>query len=583
VKRILLVIGLSVVLGLTGTAPAQADVDDFRFSSFDATYALSADDDGRSVLRTTETLVAEFPDYDQNHGIIRELVDDYQGHSTDIELLSVTDETGTPRDFTSLYSGDFLVVTISADDYLRGTQTYVLTYVQRNVTMSTDGVEEFHWDTNGTGWAQSFDSVGATVTIDPALATQLTGAVDSVYGPAGKDDGEAATTRTPDGYRFDVANLSAGENLTFAIAFEPGTFTPRAMGPLDSGWSIAMLVTFVLTVLALIGTIIVRRTYLRDAPGRGIIIPQYVAPATVPLALSAFMLRVPHKATPAQMIALAIRGNLRLRESRNRTTSYDLQFVTHDGATAAERNFLDAMFGLSPRPGKIRRLDVPDPAVGAEIALITRRTAADAAARGYVRRLPGGIRFLLWAPTGFLALVTAFLALATYGMDFGGAAPIFAFFIAIAIAIAAIVVLSKTPLGRPGTELLEYLVGLRMYITLAEQDRLRYLQSPGGAVKVPVDATDRIAIVKLYEKLLPYAILFGNEKQWAAVLGRFYEETNSQPDWYSGSTAFNVAYFSVAIDSVSSSTDSSFSDSGGGSDGGGGSGDGGGGGGGGGD
>jgi uncharacterized membrane protein len=100
---------------------------------------------------------------------------------------------------------------------------------------------------------------------------------------------------------------------------------------------------------------------------------------------------------------------------------------------------------------------------------------------------------------------------------------------------------------------------------------------------VPIDTNDRIAVVKLYEKLLPYAVLFGNEKEWAAVLGRFYEETGVQPDWYSGSTAFNVAYFSVAIDSVSSSTDSSFSDSGGGSDGGGGSGDGGGGGGGGGD
>ena len=581
-KRILVLVGLIIVLALTGAVPAHADVDDFRFSSFNADYALSVDEDGRSMLRTTETLVAEFPETDQNHGIIRELVDEYEGHPTDIDLLSVTDEAGTPRDFDSSYSGDFLVVTISGDEYVHGTQTYVLTYVQKNVTLFTDGVEELFWDTNGTGWAQSFDTVGATVTIDPALATRLTGAVDSVYGPEGQDFGEAATTRTADGYRFDVANLSAGENLTFAIAFEPGTFTPRAAGLLDSGWSIAMLVFLVLLVLSLVGTVVVRRTYLRDAPGRGTIIPQYVAPPTVPIALSAFLLGAQRKATPAQIIALAVKGNLRLRESRNRATTYDLQFIRHDGATAAEREFLYAMFGLSPGPGKIRRLDTPDPAVGAELRLIERKTAADAAARGYVRKLQSGIRFLLWLPTGFFALITAFLSIVSFGLSFGGPVPVIVFFVSIAIAIAAIVLLAKKPLGAPGTELREYLAGLRMYITLAEQDRLRYLQSPGGAVRVPIDTDDRVAVIKLYEKLLPYAVLFGNEKEWAAVLGRFYEETGAQPDWYSGSTAFNVAYFSIAIDSVSSSS-SSFSDSSGGSDGGGGSGDGGGGGGGGGD
>src|SRR6187399_2219239 len=55
---------------------AGAGVDDFTFESFDAVYELSRGDDGRSQVRTTETLVAVFPDYDQNRGIKRALVTD---------------------------------------------------------------------------------------------------------------------------------------------------------------------------------------------------------------------------------------------------------------------------------------------------------------------------------------------------------------------------------------------------------------------------------------------------------------------------------------------------------------------------
>ncbi|MFT2690268.1 DUF2207 domain-containing protein [Clavibacter zhangzhiyongii] len=155
-----LLTALAIPLGLA--APAHADVDDFSFRSFDALYRLSADADGRAVLRTTETLVAEFPDEDQNRGIRRELVEDYDGHPTGLRVISVTDGAGNPRAYESESDDGALVLTIADDDaFVRGEQTYVIDYEQRDVIRpygDTDA-DEFYWDVNGLGWQQPFERV----------------------------------------------------------------------------------------------------------------------------------------------------------------------------------------------------------------------------------------------------------------------------------------------------------------------------------------------------------------------------------------------------------------------------------------
>jgi uncharacterized membrane protein YgcG len=133
-----------------------------------------------------------------------------------------------------------------------------------------------------------------------------------------------------------------------------------------------------------------------------------------------------------------------------------------------------------------------------------------------------------------------------------------------AVVVAYIMSWTINPLTDKGVELVRYLKGLKMYIQVAEQDRLRMLQSPDGAPKVGINPTDPAQLVKLYERVLPYAILFGQEKEWNNQLGKYYETLQTQPDWYVGSpgvTAFSAASFSSAISSFSSSTYSATSSS----------------------
>ena len=90
-----------------------------------------------------------------------------------------------------------------------------------------------------------------------------------------------------------------------------------------------------------------------------------------------------------------------------------------------------------------------------------------------------------------------------------------------------------------------YLIGLKKYMNLAEKERIELLQSVDGA-----DVSNN-GIVKLYEKLLPYAIIFRLERSWIEELKKYYEIANiSGPDWaFDGSMidASDLDNFSLAL------------------------------------
>src|SRR5690606_39497670 len=97
------------------------------------------------------------------------------------------------------------------------------------------------------------------------------------------------------------------------------------------------------------------------------------------------------------------------------------------------------------------------------------------------------------------------------------------------VAITSFVAFSKhTVLTPSGAERYEHLLGGKEFIRVAEADRLKMLQSYQGAERRS-DGT--IDVVHLYEKLLPYAMLLGQEKSWTRVLEATYSNSGTGPGW----------------------------------------------------
>lgn len=123
-----------------------------------------------------------------------------------------------------------------------------------------------------------------------------------------------------------------------------------------------------------------------------------------------------------------------------------------------------------------------------------------------------------------------------------------------------------------GLDLSRYLDGLKLYIKMAEKDRLAFLQS----LKT-VDTTSE-GIIKLNEKLLPYAALFGIEKSWMKELEQYYVLNEAEaPNWYASGLNYaalgavnSILYTATARPIDVSSSTGSFSHSSGSSGGGGG-------------
>ena len=352
-----------------------AGVDDFTFASFDAVFELSRDAAKRSVLDTTETLVAVFPEFDQNRGIRRAIPLDYDGHPTDIRVESVTDGDGTPRSYEveEDENGEFLLITIAADDYVHGEQTYVIRYHQQNVTLQPDDapIDEFYWDVNGTGWAQPFGRVRAEVRMSPDVAAGLNGDTACYRGWQGSGTPCESLTTTeadPPAVIAEAAALGPYENLTVAIGFEQGTFAPRDNSFGASPAAIAGAVAAGLTGLALLAAIVLRATRWRNHPGRGTIIAQYEPPEGVSAMVAADLVGHPEKGVTATILERAVDGELRVVETGRK--KYAVEFVGGEPGDAHARSVVSALFRGNPVPGASRQLKSSDTALGRRLLSI---------------------------------------------------------------------------------------------------------------------------------------------------------------------------------------------------------------------
>lgn len=589
-KRILGIVavatGIVATIAAVGmTIPAQAAVNDFRIVDYRIQYELSRDSESRSIVKTTETITAEFPGFDQNHGLERALPTDYDGHPVSLNIESVTNGDGTKLDYSAENSNGVKVLRIGdPDSYVYGQQTYKIIYTQRDVTrfFADTGRDEWYWDTNGTDWKVPIDSLAISVAIDPTLMATYDNTQACYQGHSGESKNCTIESGPNSGeYTVVTSGLSPEENVTLAFGFTAGTFAGYSRSLPETLFYYWQIILVLSIPIAIVMIIIFSILYWRRAYRQSELyaIPaQYIPPNDASVVVSAQVVGVATTVFSAQLIDLAVRRFISIIETRPkstwRTAEYDIVIEKDlQPLRAEEKEILSDMFGHEPKQGeRLELASLKNNMTYSARTLDNDRKLKTLIESDYALRehSPQASRFFYrWATaTVIVAIVTLSIPLA--------------------VAAGTIWLFGKTirPLSDIGLALRRYVLGLSKYIKASEAERLAYLQGPDTAQKVgyQVDPTKPGDLIKLYERTLPYAILFGQEKQWAGRLGAFYERAGENPGWYTGTTAFNAVIFANSVQSFSQasvysagSSSSSGGSGGGGSSGGGGGGGGGGG------
>ena len=589
--------GASARTAVPAVAALPGDAADFSFRSFHADFRLGRTADQHATLAVTETLVALFPQSDQNHGIIRDIPATYGSADLQTDVASVVDGHGRAVPYQQSDQGGFIQLQIgSADTYVHGATTYVISYTQRDTIrhFSDTADDEFYWDVNGTGWGQPFGTVSAKVTVAPEIAAALNGHTACYQGPeqsttpcesgvqstgaptpaptAAATPSPAATPTSdaasaPAVFTASATNLAPGENLTIAIGFASGTFVDVSSDPVDNGdnytptpvtggevagWLLSLL-GFPAVAVATIGGLIARRNKTQKA--RGIIVPQYTPPDGIDIMAAAELIGKPSTRIPAQLVSLAVRGKTKLLGypvDSARSADYSVQLVDRTGLTGYEPMVVDALFG-DKKVGATRDLKrYGDTALADKLQGVLDLVPVwleDNGAYAGTQRTVGSVVTLVVTAVLFLVALVAAISGGSGGLAFA-----FVSLLAggIGVIAALVGVGGVKKLSDKGAAWNDYLLGMRMYMQLAEQDRLRVLQSPKGAERV--DVGDGTQLVKLYEKLLPWAIIWGIEDQWSKVLEIELQRTGTTPDFWVGQSAFSSVLFSSMLSGIGTST-----------------------------
>ncbi len=606
--RLMFFVCCSLFFGLLVDQTVFAGVNDFYFSDFTGDYYLSKDTEGVSHLRVVESVTAEFPNYNQNKGICRQI--SYTNKDkTNVTLpnlnrgnLKLT-RNGLAEPIYSIEKVDkYYNVCTGTEEYLLGKQTYVFEYEFEKVITEYDdnkhGYQELYWDTNGSGSMQRFDSVTARVHFGDGVESEFTG--DSwcyvgAYGVSGQDRCEIS--KIDDGVEFHAEDLSAYENLTFDIEFEAGSFVVPGLED-DYTYFWLLIILNILCIISIILTI--RKTLKLRAKAkyykRIFAKPEYQPSKDYSLTEMAEVYLGEKKSTEvAMLLEMIVQHKVDLVKYEKKKWG-----LTVKEAVQGEYEDLLTILnnGTKPEVGKTIKIE----SHSATTKLIDLRHSMEKKVLSDIKRdglveedyKTGSskkrgllntfmmtmtlIPFILMALLFVVAILSGWLGL---DVPYGKRMIIDEedFFISALMVIVPTVMICVFCTDRvaqykgfteKGLKASKYMEGLKLYIGMAEADRMKILQSVEGA-DVSADG-----IVKLYEKLLPYAAIFGLEKSWMDEMKEYCKvEEIEEPDYLmSGITAMelsrglhNAASYvatSTAMSSSGGSSSSGFSGGGGG-------------------
>ena len=581
-----------------GNVAVFASVNDFYFSDFTGDYYLSRDDEGISHLKVVESVTAVFPDFEQNKGICRQIPFTNQ-NGLNVTLPSLTrDNLKLTRNGVSenIYSiekeGDYYNVCTGTEEYVLGEQIYVFEYEFEKVVTEFEENgrkwQELYWDTNGNGSTQRFDKVTARVHFeDIDVWSGESWCYVGAYGVSGQE--RCTITEMADGVEFTANTLNSFENLTFDAKLKKNSFVvPKPEEDYTYIWF-----AIILGLLCLIAIVLKFKKYLgsREKANyyKGIFVkPEYQPSKDYSLPeMAEIFIGKKKDMKVAMLLELIVKKKIVLKkiEKRkwniivNNLNGVDDEYISLlailNGGTKPEEN---SEIVLKKRTASNRLIALRKKIESRIVGDLKRDELVE---DGYsFGTNSGGVVYniittaIIFVPFAIMIcmsiivffLIPAFNLSTTHGkiMVFETEFYLFAIVI-ITITVVILTILEKiinqySDHTKKGLEASRYMDGLKLYIEMAEADRIKMLQSVEGA------DTSAEGIVKLYEKLLPYAAVFGLEESWMNEMKEYCKvEEVAEPDYLMQGIAISEISHSLNNAASIATTASTMSSSGGGS------------------
>lgn len=514
---------LLICLFLPGLALAEVSSIDNGYKEQITSYRVDATLNNNGSINVTETIAYDFGN-NEKHGTFRYIPTVYQGRRGNkwqsLQVKSVTDGAGTSQPYEESMEGNSGVIKVGdANRLVTGIKTYRFEYSLSNMISSDKDGDRFRWDAIGTGWNVPIKNVIITLNTDDQQTSSIR-TIDCYIGAAGSSDlckysQEKNTIVVGKDYLF------ANNGITLDVLFNPGTFTAPSKLELflwESNWYIW------LPLIAFLGFFLLWFEKGRDPKGRGTIVPMYDPPKGISPFEASIILddKISKKSLPAAIIDLAVKGYIKIHKKDTKilfvtNSEYELELLKPLPITASPvEQKVSSLFFIGRTRVSMKDLGESFPVLYQSLHKEAYKSVTD---KGYFVVNPTISRIIFFGVAIALLIFGLITAIYLLLSPLGFTCLLFPGLIATGFAFIMPV---KT---KAGAIIKEDLLGLKMYIKTAEIDRIKFHNAPA---KSP----------EKFEELLPYAIIFGLEKEWAAEFKDVYK---TPPTWYDG----NMATFTV--------------------------------------
>ncbi|PID52107.1 MAG: hypothetical protein CR972_03725 [Candidatus Moraniibacteriota bacterium] len=499
-----------------------------------------------ATINVVEEIHYDFGDA-MRHGIYRDIPVKYKtagnnNRSIQLRNISVTDLDGEVYVYDVLKEGRNKRIKIGeAHTYVTGEKVYVVSYSVKGAMNYFDTHDELYWNVIGDQWTVPI--ARATVTIHaPHIINHA--CYFGAYGS--KTPCDTVTQDTEEQIVISQKNITPGNNVTAVIGMPAGTvYKP-------SGWekALAMVMQNSLVLLPVfVGIFMWRKWYQRgrDPEGRGSVVPYYNAPHNMSPGYADVIVheKIKNASVSAMIVDLAVKGFVTIRRIDEggifSSADYEItkteKSIEESDVTPDEKKLYHALFKYGN--GKTIKISQLKDVFYTDLSQVKKIIRENIVRDGYYPESPNSVRITYFAIAGLLL----------FGLFFVGPfiVPFFGSLGIVAIVLSAVIIgvfgYFMPQVTRKGAHMREQLSGLKLYMEKAEKDRINFHNAPE---KDP----------KQFEKLLPYAMVFGVEEQWAKQFEDIYDR---QPEWYEGTGTFAPAVLAHEMQNLSSAAASTMS------------------------